>query len=576
MSFAGIPSGTDADIALAQLRAVAEPQWQAFRQRSSSSLTMSSDTDMDVDREAELELGSPGALSSEASVSPSIATLPLASDLELMRILMQSGAAAPRLQGLPEEMDDPGSFSLSSSVASDQSQNPSALLSELSISSESSSADRLTRRPSNGSNHSISPVEVNTGPHRRPLRRGHTGNTTAPASLSPRSAMNMRVTTSQQPSSLLSHLALARRRSPVSAMQPILIPSQSLPPPPATSQTSDNSDGQDFFDQASQRWFRARKFEAINTEHRRHSASGPTQNLADTSRQDSSFDEGPSSTTYDSWLTDFSSSMQRAHHQSGFETPLSSPGTSSQGVASTHKDSLAYGSGRMQPPKSAREDRSFFADSADLSSDQFSRATTWPRARPLSMIVPPTHLNSTPSESGRSFGGAFDVQTPQPRPVSSMTQYADRPPPASNSRARAGTVSGAPQDHRRGSGSLDRYDEVRAALDTLRRFVAQSQSPQVPATNERSVSSMSRASSFPIRVPSPSTSVRSSATDQPRRTLRHPPKGPLPPRGQVRTASRETAAHEERMRVLHDVSERIRDLKQRSEEYLRSRRDQPP
>ncbi|KDN40959.1 hypothetical protein K437DRAFT_181173 [Tilletiaria anomala UBC 951] len=569
MTFAGTSSGEVLETGQPDLTH-AQDRWSSFRPRTQSSLSVSSDTDMDLEK----DVGSPGTHSSEASLSPSVISQQLTPDSEILRLQLQQQAVGPRFQGCTEE------------AASESTTNPTLMLSELCISQPDNCNAIL--HPSTTPGQSFSPSDAAVGPRRRPLRRDHTGGSIAPtASLSARAAMGMRsqnATSSQH--SLFSHLALTRRRSPVQSLHGL--PSSSSFPgidPPGQVETSYELNAGGWRRGKSPRGgsqrMQASEDALDDSGMQRGSLSGGTSSYpTDTSRLGSSFDCRSASTAYDSWLFDESITLNQRCN-SGVKTPLSSPSASAYDILPEQQSS--------QPRRSVSQRVS---DCPQSSSSLGARATTWPRSRPLSMVSMPT------GGSGASYGlSQLDIrnlglhQASAARPVSTLSQYREagrRSGHDTSLRARIDTVSGnLPYRGSYVENPADRYDEVRAALETLRRFVAQSQSPSADtsalAGDHSRSASVTHSLSENACPPSASLQAHSSMNPS-NRVQRPPPRVPLPPRGQRgqasssvatrssstrATASKDGVAHEERMRVLHDVSELIKDLTKRSDDYIR-------
>lgn len=144
---------------------------------------------------------------------------------------------------------------------------------------------------------------------------------------------------------------------------------------------------------------------------------------------------------------------------------------------------------------------------------------------------------------------------------------------------------------RRERNSRVKYSEVSAALETLRLFLRQREHnlQQNPDLGPPSTTSTLRSapSTSEISVASTSASVASSSSrTQPARTLRHPPRGPLPPRGSISSSSSSShtqvganvssselsfpsrnASSPNHLSVVSDLSERVTRLRQRSAQF---------
>ena len=617
LSFAGMPTTEDSSYPAASMRSAhsaADRQgvhelWSSFRQQRSQSSLALSDTSMDFDMERDLEIGinSPGALSSEFSQSPGKSYQQLGQDPDSVQLFINHQLSRQHLHNLPEEIIEASDGPLSEASLSERSDSirqPSIMLSQLSISQQQQqqrqqqqnqqqegwTQPELTRRSSAGSNHSLSPADGSAGPHRRPMRRAIAGAAVSSNSLSPRSAQVRTSAGSSSANPLISAISLARRRSPVQGNAGVVAPSvnatiaqgepsskmydgsfdrlggtsyHAMPPP------SPLPDAWNLNSQQAAALFHHQAMQRGDSNETAVSSSQPN-----TSGLDSSYERGQASATYDSSMFDQSAGMLQ-RPGSGVVTPLSSPSRSSYELSSVMKD-------RMSAMDST---------SHSVQAEASSRATTWPRARPMSMMamstMPLTGSEASEASSQRNsmqldatefgvgvtrrslsaLGRHQDIETSSlSRPIAGSSRMSDIGP---RPRARAGTVSSSQM--RRNDRPADRYDQVRAALDTLQVYMNQTQSAS-SRSQRRSEGTSQGSSASPLH----SRSASHTGSENPGRTLRHPPRGPLPPRGQgfANTApppNKEQAAHEERIRVLQDVSERISDLKQRSEDYLRRR-----
>lgn len=122
------------------------------------------------------------------------------------------------------------------------------------------------------------------------------------------------------------------------------------------------------------------------------------------------------------------------------------------------------------------------------------------------------------------------------------------------------------------------YDQVSDALDTLRRFLRQREDGELSSRPNSYVSEQRGALPLGEQVSTmlaESSNAKLSHSSNRQRTLRHPPTGPLPPRGSIFTSPDISSALQdgsrveaERIAALEDLAKRVRQMKDENQQML--------